>query len=57
MKDKLMDQSDFDKLVFAQSQEEVLKLLEPSINEFIKSIKIDLRGQHPSHWCSSLLVY
>ena len=39
VKDKLMDQSDFDRLVFAKSGEEVIKLLEPSIDEFYKDHK------------------
>lgn len=36
VKDKLMDQKDFDRLVFASSSDEVLKLLQPSIDQFYK---------------------
>lgn len=33
---KLMDQSDFDRLIFAESWEQVIQRLEPSIKEFYK---------------------
>ncbi|SMF55587.1 LOG family protein [Pseudobacteriovorax antillogorgiicola] len=39
VKNKLMDQSDFDRLVFASSSEEVLKILQPSIDEFYSKQK------------------
>ena len=34
VKQKLMDQSDFDRLLFAKSSDEVIQLLEPSIKKF-----------------------
>ncbi len=37
VKAKLMDQSDFDRLVFAGSSEQVIQHLQPSIDEFYKS--------------------
>ena len=40
VKNKLMDQQDFDRLVFAKSSEEVIKLLTPSIDEFYKDHKL-----------------
>jgi len=39
VKNQLMDQSDFDRLIFAQSSKEVMELLEPSIVEFYKKKK------------------
>lgn len=36
VKEKLMDGSDFERLIFAQSGSEVIALLEPSIQEFYK---------------------
>ena len=41
VQNKLMDQKDFDRLVFAKSGEEVIKLLAPSIKEFYENKKVD----------------
>ena len=42
LKHRLMDQSDFDRLVFAKSSEEVLKHLEPSIKDFYQN-KVEVK--------------